>query len=404
MEQDPSDTDKMLTKFDLEVTSVLTPAWFAGLGNLAIDGNGQPFNSNIAGIAAEVRERLLTKRQQLVVYGNGVSIMPSKVTANDASFVDAASGPEPKFANLMRLTNGSYLLTFGIITWVVENQSVGAGGNTNNQGSPCVSCRWSESVEMDPCMYSRRTREGVFIIRSDNVAGLQVDDLRNKFGVLGIPKGFLRKRAAYKVDPNGLKMSFSITDEEQHYLPPDPAFEAEGYYNEIASRGEPLRIGEAAVTLKGTKTAHSNTAALLQAAVGIVFAKVGAQVPGNKINVVSLNAKQDLYKNIITVMLRAYLNPGVADNNVDARFSALTGPNQNRFMEPPLGSDPNNAEDVVTQYNADPKIGYGLYGTALMLVRAAAYFDNTIVGIAVDAPSGQLTQGTPVGAAGAQGG
>ena len=162
------------------------------------------------------------------------------------------------------------------------------------------------------CNYSTRTRDGKFVIRSDNAAGATVDTFRNQLAVLGVPNGFLRQSAQYTVDPTGLGLAYRIVDKEVFLLPPSPAFKADGDYSESGTlQGGFIRYGEVNLTLAGsnqTSRGDLMVTALRIAAAKLYLGSGGGQPGGGNIIPFEVAAKVKMYDNVVSVHMRAMLN------------------------------------------------------------------------------------------------
>lgn len=279
---DESGTDPIYLKLDITVQCVIGPDYFTTITNQLLASD-----SIVSGMKW-IRHQLLIPRKQLSVTVGGNDLVPprqDKDVGNQQRTVDAKNGPQPQRCDITALTPDTFLMTYHIIAHYWENYEAVAHGNiaeVNKAGNPVVSLRWSESQEVDQRNFTRRIRQGTFIIRSDMVERKQIDNFREDFAVLAIPPGFVRKSASYTVDPTGLKMSFRLEDQEVYLLPPFPAYEASGTYTETLSRQGAKRFCQCTVELKGRKSADATESKtkLIEVAIGIALKKiVGAAGP-----------------------------------------------------------------------------------------------------------------------------
>ena len=387
-----SDTDWYCTEFDIEVQCMVNTDYLGVLLPTQVRVEGTQYNP--ADIMREVRVRLLARRKTLSVLFNGVELMPTKAGGVPGT-VDAKNGPVPQFCRIMELTNTTFFIHYGIKAhyWEKYTGGLNAGslGRTNQEGNPILYNRWTEQVTFDGCQFSTRIRSGKFAIRSDNTQGLTADELRPAMAVLSVPKGFLRKKSDYKVDPSGLALEYTIMDEEQFKMPPAPAFEAEGYYEEESPRGSANRTATVTVQLKGSKT--TSQADLVTAAARVcrdkllanAFALPGAPALGGpglpagdkKAVPIKFSVRVDMFKNSVQVtsvfltgVPRGRFKNFVWTNNQDLTFTPLSSPD----YTPP----------------------YSDRGSALLLLQAAAYFDPSlannplaagVISVPVDAPT-----------------
>lgn len=279
---DDSGTDRVYTKIDATVQCIINQAYFSQISS-AID---PAFGANIAQATKWIRYQLLQPRKGFSVKVGGQELLPARQSKNQGDrTVDAKNGPQPQSCVLTKLSDNTFLMTFKIIAHYGEAYAnvESAINGTGKDGNPIINCRWSETQEIDQEGYSKRTRDGTMILRSDNAERQTIDIFREQFAVVGIPIGFVRKVASYTVDKSGLGMSFHLEDQEVYLMPPFPAYTARGWYHETTSRMGANRFGECQVELTGSKT--SDKALLLEVAYIIVSKKLmgiptGFNLPG----------------------------------------------------------------------------------------------------------------------------
>lgn len=394
--REESDTDWFITKFDISVQCLIN-------GNytdiLASDLNG--VTRNPADIMRTVYSRLMMHRQQLSVKFNGQELIPQR--AGVTGFVDAANGPKPQHCSIMQLNNTTFMVQYRIIAHYWENNKINEESPVveNQEGNPVLYNRWVDEVELDEKQYSKRTRSGVFAIRSDNAFGFIADQLRSQMAVVGVPKGFLRERSHYTVSPDGLSMRYTLTDKEQFKMPPPPAFKAQGVYRESTTKTGAVRYGEVQVRLEGSKLTQQHVLAQVAVAVGMKKLRGtarqagGALIPINEsIALLELATIQhDLYENAVEFQARAMLQPK------RQRTNGVSSLGQFSTFVP--GSDAGNRDVgglAPNQVNQPPD--YTLRGTASLLLQAAAYYDPSLAGTQINPTTGQLNQGREPGTAG----
>jgi hypothetical protein len=444
---DDSNTDKMLTRFDIQLQFICDVDYLENLVWPLGDESGRGF-TNPAQIMQYVRNELLTPRCKLSVFANGVDLIPNcrqpngqllpsdnGATAGTEKQVDAANGPHPQRCDITELSETSFLVSYHIIAHYVENISVGrplAAPNNrlivvrNDRASNNVlTNKWSETVEIDKHNFTRRTREGKYVIRSDNEAGAVIDLFRETMAQLGVPRGFLRESSRYTVDPTGLALQYQMVDQEQFKMPPDPATEADGFYLESTTNNGAIRWGEVQVTLKGPKGAGQPR--MIDRAIAIAASKLivnGAALQagnqgGSFARLDSSAIKIGLYHNTVEVAMRAMMRP-----RSRARFSGVGGV-AGAIAALPMGQDFGaelaNAAAGAGAPGADPAAqaqaaaiqmfgamthtpftdvqnqippNYPLRGTAGLLLRAAYYWDPTIPGMRVDPTTGNIEPGS----------
>lgn len=382
---DPSNTDRMYTRFDITVQGILNSSLAGVIG--AEEGS----NDNAASIMKNIRGKLLTPRRPLAIDFDGLELLPT------ADGVDAKNGPLPQVCNIQRLTTATFLISFRIVTHRCESEFGETGGNA------VVSVRWRQTQSIDNCNFSTRTRTGSFTIRSDNLQGVQADQLRSSMAILAIPSGFVRESSEYTISEDGLTLSFTIRDKEVWLYPPEPAFQAQGSYQETSTHRGSRRSARCSVTLQGSKT--SPNATLMRTAVAIcankLFNDAGVE-PRNNVNAIRLTnctISQDLWENRCSCTMEAILNPWPF-GDANSRLYGVDGINFAKLARPPLGSSPEQQTGPRYQDygSAGGKRGVTPYSAGMsMLVEAAQYFDPSAAGVKLDRPTGLLNNGTPIG-------
>mgnify|MGYP001604308601 CR=1 FL=1 len=384
---DMGGTDYFVTKFDIRTQCVINSAYLAQLVPDIAAVDGTDFTSNSADLMNMIRKRLLVPRRQLSVSFNGVELIPT-VTGLPGT-VDAQNGPKPQSCTVQSLTNTTFLLTYHVLAhyWECPNINPGSTPLVQNAASgPVLFNRWSETVDIDNRNFSRRTRRGKFMIRSDNSDGKIVDQYRSQMAILGVPNGFLRESSSYTVDPSGLAIEYQIVDKEVYILPPLPAYEAEGTYVESAVRAPGAnRWAEVRVRLKGDR--NTNKAELLETALKVAASKV-------------LRAQQDEGQNVRGLPMDVTLSSELYDNAVEARIRAMLGP---------MGSSNGNARkeqtwgfrfDRITETpGIDNQPSYFQRGNISILLQAASYFDPCLRA-KLQCETGQMDIGMAPGTAG----
>lgn len=263
-------TDRILTKFDIQVSAVLNLQWIQFIVPTITAAQA----ANNAGlIMRAIRQNLMEPRRALAFNINGVDLIPN--TTAGSGLVDSYNGPKPQSCDITQLNNVTFLINYHIIAHYVENNTVNTATlvATNLPGNVVLYNRWTETIEIDNCMMSRRTRNGKFMIRSDNNQGLIADMVRSQMAVVGVPTGFLRERSEYTQSADGLSIQYNVTDKEAYKLPPSPAFEADGEYSEEIVNGA-IRRATQRIRLKGANKNISPQNKLIAVAIHIVAKKL----------------------------------------------------------------------------------------------------------------------------------
>jgi len=407
---DPSGTDRTLTKFDIQAQCVVSAAYLIALAPSLIDANTLPVTNDPADIMNLLRDKLLVARKRLSFKVNGVEMIPQSRDAGGnllTGTVDAKNGPQPQSCPISQINANSFLLTYHIVAHYWENPSTGATVPiTNRAGNPVLSNRWTETVDMDDCEYTTRTRTGTVTIRSDNAEGVTPDQLRSTMAVVGLPVGFLRQSRKYDLTADGLSLNYSLVDKEVFFLPPEPAFRAEGEFTVSVTKQSIMHM-TCAVRLRGT--AQGNQANLLRAAISACTQKITKALPkpppvnnpalqpanvgiGNAIGA-ALNPRIALgqigdaigfVRNMVESRLGLQANPlagyimmdftavlGMYDNTASCSIQVLTAP--------PTEPTPEEwAGNPLSEGVGPPE--YHDRGTADLLLQAAAYYDPSVRG------------------------
>lgn len=368
---DDSGTDKIATKFDVRVQCVIN------LNHLQLiePGDGTlgvfPAGANAATLISALREKLLRPRRSLSIKVNGQEMIPNPT--GGPGTVDAMNGPQPRACNIVQVTAETCLVDYQIQAHYVENLTQPADRLGNRQVQLLLVNRWTEAVTIDDLGASVRVRSGRFVLRSDNRLGKIPDELRDQFAVLSVPAGFLRQSGRYTAEPDGLALSYEITDKEVFKYPPPGAYRAEGRYREIGKGlSTPVRYGEVDVTLYGPPSNNvSDQASLLYKAMQIAAFKLDCALgnsakrpalplplPNNRTATpVEVTAEVDMYNNKVHYRLVARFNGARAESR-----TSVAGL-RNTMCQTPY-SEGDGVQPV-----------YFNRGTANLLVQAASYFD-----------------------------
>ena len=391
---DPSGTDLMYTKIDATVQCLINRDFFSTIDSSLLSGVNP--KGDLAGSMRWIRFKLMQARKDLTISVGGTNLIPPRQTkdAGGGRTVDARNGPQPQSCVITKMSDNSFLVTYRIIGHYWENFSDadGAIGGLNRDGNIVISCRWSETQEIDQRNFSVRRRDGTFVIRSDNVSKAIADDVRGLFAVVGIAPGFVRKSARYTIQPDGLAMAFSIEDQEVYLMPPFPAFEADGYYSESSTTNGANRQGECYVQLKGTLGANAGVDSkdrLLEIALVVMIRKLkqvnatggDGQLLSQRV-LLSSTIRTSLYDNIVEC--RALIWFGPIGRKKTFGFNAV---NLSAVVSPPTGSDPATAKAPAVSDR----------GAADLLIQAAAYFDPSLENQKLNKDLGQLFPGNQVG-------
>lgn len=386
---DPSNTDRMLTKYDISVQGIINTDYLSTISGDLPATIGDP-----ATVMMAIEGRLKARRKRLQYTFNGVNLIPARQQGRNG-YVDAANGPVPQSFIYTRLNNNTFLFTYHIITHVWRSPGEVPEDGDNFAGSPVLSNRWKESVTIDGLGLTQRTRSGTMIIRSDNVFLLTPDELRSRFAVVGVPRGFLRESAKYTVRPDGLALDYEITDKEQFKMPPAPAWKAAGRYKEETGRAGAIRYASATVELWGDKSQRgTNQNTLISACMGVCAAKV---------LLVNIRNRND--RGQFGVLISASVQQDMYSSHVVCSMNTMLGASRTRVANMPLvvpsiaftpGSEVYNGVGPASVRNEIPP-PYTDRGTAGLLLQAAAYYDPSLANNRINPTTGQMNNGQPPG-------
>jgi len=349
--------DWCATRYDIQVQCVINLEYLNSMSNLF----GTVTSGNAASVMNRIRTYLLQPRNTLAFYCNGVNLIPAK--AGVPGTVDVRNGPQPKTCGIVNLSNDTFILNYHIIAHYWENYSTPDSVTNNRPSNPVMYNRWTETVEIDNCLYTTRTRSGKYIIRSDNVEGKIADELRLNMAVVGVPNGFLRQSSQYTQSPDGLGIQYRVVDKETYKMPPEQAYEAQGQQILIGTKpGAAVNYSECRLRLKGCKSnKFSPQNKLVEAAILIVAEKL--DLVGSSVLQYG-SVATSMYDNVVEVYMKALCNSGIFT------YSGL-----------------NLAESLVANLCITPGsegIGktpvYLPRGTASLLLQAASYYDPNLRG------------------------
>lgn len=380
-----SDTDWFCTEFTIGVQTIISTDYLTELAPALAAGA----TDNPAAIMGYIRSQLMQPRRLLTFTFNGINLIPEQ-TAGPGT-VDVQNGPKPISCTCNQLTNTTFLMTYRIKARYWENNRSNTIPVENMKANPILYSRWTEIQDIDVFQLSTVIREGKFVIRSDNAQGFMADQFRSQTACVGLYPGMVRESASYTQSPDGLGISYRIIDRELFKMPPVGATRATGEYVETTVANGAHRWGECHVRLEGGKL--NNQSRMIETGLKICSSKIrnnGAQIIG-----AGANARFGILEQAVIVV-------GMYDNWVDIRM---------RVRMKPAGK---KRTDAVWQIDFEPMAftpgtdGAVLpadhplirdYGSANVLLRAAAYYDPSLAN-SFELANRQLAQGLPVGQAG----
>lgn len=397
MYDEKGNTDWYCTQFDIVVQGMINTNYLAAISP---DIAAQNF-VNAAEIMTAIRTRLERPRRLLSYTFNGIQLIPQP-PAGQTGTVDAQNGPKPQKISITQMTNAMFVVTFHVIAHYWERDAT-AGGTTLNPvlqipviNQPGVTSvlynRWTESVELDDLQMSTRTREGRFVIRSDNATGSIADQIRSQMAITGVPSGFVRDRSSYTVTADGLGIEYRVIDKEVFRVPPGLAKRARGEYIETAvgalGGGKPFTTAQCRVSLSGDKDTDQGRLAFT--AFQIATQKIaiqGAQL-GGKFGFALFDhatLKVDLFENNVDFNIRAVIKPATTKGGKGRKFG-IWG-----FRFGGLSNVPQTSQKGSPIYNDR--------GSASLLLQAASYYDPNLQN-RLNRGKDQMNNGLQVGQAG----
>lgn len=389
--------DHYVTRFDIGMECIINKAFLTYLAPRYAAYNP----ANAADLMSLIRQDLFQHRKAISFTFNGVNLIPGRTAApivtsgNNqqlAGTVDSKNGPQVLSCQVASLGEETFLLIFRVVTWWKESNRLleGVSPTTVNQPTNDVLYnRWSETVEIDDCLYTRRIRDGAYKIRSDSNSALQVDRHRANMAAIGVPVGFRRENSRFTVTPDGLCIKYRVVDKEFYKVPPNPAYKATGEFTlSFVNMAAPVRYGDVRVRLEGSK--YSNQDMLLLKAIAIASQKLlinGA--PALKMKASDTEAIRP------ALMAGGQFRVGMWDNWVEVRLRSMLMADKSRLTkdqgrmlwiltDSTKGSFVRNmvqtprCDPVVTNQSSNPlefPPGYNLRGSANWLLQAAAYYE-----------------------------
>jgi hypothetical protein len=187
---------------------------------------------------------------------------------------DVNNGPKPLDVSIVHFAGGQvFRLEFEIEVCKVE-----CGGPLNIQaglpptmtaGTEILNHRWSVSDSMDGNHYTTRTWEGVMVVKSITVNRTTL----RQVVVPPLLPGYRRNRQRFTKTPDGLRLTYTIEDQQLHAAPPFPATDWDGSYSESVDTVGKIAYGEFSVMLTGGPRASKKD--LLVIASQLMSAKIG---------------------------------------------------------------------------------------------------------------------------------
>ncbi|MDE2098092.1 MAG: hypothetical protein KGL39_12635 [Patescibacteria group bacterium] len=388
---DDSSTDHLFNRFDVTIQAVLNSNYVATISSSIPNQVTNP-----ADIMSFIRHKLLAPRRLLSIGFNGTELTPARqqgdpIPPDPNEFIDAKNGPQPQYCKIDQLTNTTFLITYRVVAHyhecpIIVDNSKHQNIVQNKAGNAVLSNRWSESVVMDENQYTKRSRTGRIILRSDNIDGLTPDQLRSDMAVVGVPEGFIRESSEYSITPDGLMLEYHIVDREVFKMPPRPAFKSSGRYTEIKTQNGAITLGQVEVHLEGDKVTKQDDLVAIALYIACQKLAVRSKTPGSPFQDIAImnfsRVSVGLYDNTVDVIMQGMFKNRSGINRINNTKARFCGTNGFRIagitITPP------------SPLGGDGKPNYMDRGTTNILLQAAAFYDPCIRNQKVELKTGQF--------------
>jgi hypothetical protein len=267
---DSSNSDYLYTKVTITVRGLINT-------DLAPSNPGE----TPAQTLARIRKCLLSQCG-LLVFNNGAANMIT--SPQNGANEDAKHGPFPISLSVAQITEATFIVDYTITTYIIECCS--------NESLPYISHRWSETLNINQDMYTRRSIRGLIIFRADQINSKKFDNglFPDQYRAL-IPPNFtilpnnVREQVEWTVAEDGLSLAYSIVDMEQYTAPPGGATRWSGEHTtQTAVAGGGSYTESISVKLTGppvTVGASSSTkSALISKASKIILGRLAGALDG----------------------------------------------------------------------------------------------------------------------------
>ncbi len=362
--------DWFLTKFDIRVQAIINSNYLSDIAPALLNDANQPLTDNAAAIMKLIRVDLMKPKQALSFKFNGFELLPESPAQQP--FVDARNGPQPQSCEIIQFNNCTFMIVYHIIAHYWERNLFTT--NTSpptfvpQSSNPVLFNRWSERVDIDNCNYTTRTREGKFMIRSDNVQGKTADTFRSQMAVISVPEGFLRTSSTFVQSPDGLAIQYTIVDKEQFKMPPDGVFESDGETIESSTKGDAMKFVDVRVRLKGDKSRRQS---------GLV--RLAMAICSNKLDLLGaplIISQGDPRKKAIVEF--CVVRTGMWENWAECQMRAMVPADNLRIAGVALMRKNSVITPITDQQPSTVVPAYLDRGSAGLLLQVAAYWDPNL--------------------------
>jgi hypothetical protein len=238
---DPSGTDLMYTRFEIEVECYIHAHEDRRLHLDVVGPWVSPQKSsasNATDLEVEIRKALTQPRKPLKYTNHGkvlVECVPSEKNSVHNANRDVNNGPRPLRFDITRV-GGDQVYR---VVFAVECAKLECVKGASSSGLPDVlSNRWSIAEEMDEQWYVTR------IIRGRLRISQAVTLTPGHFRHVCLPRlenGFKRVRMAFLTEPNGLEAAYEVVDRQVAMSAPWPATSISGHHSYSTGNGRVSR-------------------------------------------------------------------------------------------------------------------------------------------------------------------
>jgi hypothetical protein len=252
-----------------------------------------------------IRHALEQPRKALTYQVNGEPIIES------SGLLDVSNGPHPEVISIDRVLGSEALK----VSFAVTTDLYGCP----EKGNPLwLSNRWEEYVTIGPDLLSRLVRTGKVVLTT-NLFGsaAYIADRDSLRGLITPPihRFCNRISSEYKLQSDGLAMTYTFVDQEVDVNPPEPAVKIDDCtYTETSPDGA-KRYGEVRIVLTGYPRPEARQKrALLAAAItiGVRRLQEAGALTGRGDTPVIMSLSEQLHRNKVAVSLRCLIPASLA--------------------------------------------------------------------------------------------
>ncbi len=307
------------------------------------------------------------------------------IAADDTT--DVKNGPFPQITSINRI-DGINAIHVGFTVVTYRCEVVPADGYISN--------RWRDEETRDNQWLARTKRTGTVIVLG-GAGHTSPDDFRDAV-TPPVAINFVRERAVFALQSDGLAMTYTIEDREVMQTPPSPTVSADGEFIETQTLPGAYRTGQANVRLLGSKITPTN--AMILQAVSLAIQRLqsaGMNVVNGRFSA-ELSVKHRYMANGVDVSARAMLRnyaKGLTANGSNSNYdhySRLPWPTDNGLPDFPLRSEgsansyapPNSASSPAFVQRLAQQVRGNVTPNAGAMANATTYFVARVATIPTD--------------------